>query len=127
MYAGIDAIFGILRHTQGDRGLNVMPSGENAWNQLLGTKRARSKGSLEDLQRKLWKGVRSAECGLTDAMKRGNGDDVMRWIHCLAQISSAYLRVAVDAELEVRLAQLEKRFSDAQPYTANGTHRGHSW
>ena len=113
-------------HTPG--GLKAMPSGQNPWNQLLSTKRGRSKGSLEDLQKRLWKAIRALETGLDDAMARSDGAAVMRWIHCLSQIAGTYTKLTAEADIEVRLKALEARLSDHdQPptYRASGQARSH--
>jgi hypothetical protein len=97
------------------RGINRMPSGQTAWAELLSGKRARSKGSLDDLQRKLWKAIRALDCGLDDAMQRGDGDEIRKYTHCLTQMSSVYLKLVMDADVERRLQILEARFSAKQP------------
>ena len=91
-----------------------MPSGQTAWTELLSTKRARSKGSLDDLQRKLWKAIRALDCGLADAMRQGDGDEVRKYTHCLTQISSVYLRLVMDSDVEKRLQAIEERFSNGK-------------
>ena len=85
-----------------------MPRGENAWSELLAGKRARSKGSLDDLQRKLWRAIRAIEAGMDGAMQRGDGDDVRKWIHCLGQVSNVYLKLVMDSDIETRLKHLEE-------------------
>jgi hypothetical protein len=116
MYAGIDATFGILHHTQGGRGLNVMPSGENPWNELLKAKRRRNKGNLDELTRRLWRGILIADVGLDDAMLSGNSEEIRRWLHCLHQLSGTYLKIVMDADIEKRLQALEERFSHAKQF-----------
>jgi hypothetical protein len=89
-----------------------MPAGENAWTQLLATKRGRSKGSLEDLQKRLWKAIRALDYGLDDAIQRGDGDELRKWVHCLTQVSNVYLRLVMDSDIEKRLQAIEERFAN---------------
>jgi hypothetical protein len=84
-----------------------MPSGQNPWNQLLARNHRRSKGDLGKLQRKLWGAIETAEIGLKGAMREGDGYEVQRWIHCLTQISSVYIKAVLDGDLETRIKALE--------------------
>jgi hypothetical protein len=91
-----------------------MPSGQNPWNQLLGVKRQRAKGSLTDLQRRLWRGVLVAEAGLDEGMRVADSEEVRRWLHILHQLSGTYLKIVMDGEMEARLRALEEKFSAIQ-------------
>jgi hypothetical protein len=104
-----------------------MPTGENAWNELLKTTRPKAKGSLVVLQIKLWRGIRAAELGLNKAMASEDGEDVRRWLHAMQQLSGTYLRIVLDGDIERRLQELEARFLNDKPYTANGTARNGGW
>jgi hypothetical protein len=104
-----------------------MPSGENVWNELLKTMRPKAKGSLVALQVKLWRGIRAAELGMNKAMAENDSDEVRRWLHVMQQLAGVYIKTVVDADIELRLGQLEKRFSDTKPYTANGAARNGGW
>src|SRR5688572_30282999 len=96
------------------RGINRMPSGQTAWAELLSGKRARSKGSLDDLQRKLWKAIRALDYGLDDAMQQGDGDEVRKYSHCLTQLAGVYVRLVMDSDVEKRLQAIEERFSNGK-------------
>jgi hypothetical protein len=88
-----------------------MPSGQNPWSQILGVKRQRAKGSLTDLQRRLWRGILIAEAGLDDAMRAADSEEVRRWLYILHQLSGTYLKIVMDADLEQRMRVLEARFA----------------
>jgi hypothetical protein len=91
-----------------------MPSGENPWNQLLNVKRQRARGSLTDLQRRLWRGILIAEAGLDEGMRAADSAEVRRWLHILHQLSGTYLKIVMDHEIEARLRVLEEKFSAIQ-------------
>jgi hypothetical protein len=93
-----------------------MASGQTPWAELLSAKRARSKGSLDDLQKRLWKAIRALDYGLDDAMQQGDGDEIRKYSHCLTQLASVYLRLVMDNEVEKRLQAIEERFSNEKPY-----------
>ena len=86
-----------------------MPSGQNPWNQILGVKRQRAKGSLTDLQRRLWRGILVAEAGLDEGMRAADSEEVRRWLYILHQLSGTYLKIVLDGELEARLKALEEK------------------
>ena len=86
-----------------------MPSGQNSWNQILGVKRQRAKGSLTDLQRRLWRGILVAEAGLDEGMRAADSEEVRRWLYILHQLSGTYLKIVLDGELEARLKALEEK------------------
>jgi hypothetical protein len=103
-----------------------MPSGENAWNQLLSGKRRRSKGSLEELARQLWYDIAVANAGTRSAMERADAEEVRKWLHVKQQLSGVYLKVMLDSDMEERLRAIEQRFDDGKSYTTNGAHRNSS-
>ena len=84
-----------------------MPSRQSPWNQLLASNRRRSKGNLNKLQIRLWHALDVAECGLHDAMQAADAEQVLRWLHCLAQLAGAYGKIALDADIEQRVKSLE--------------------
>ena len=96
---------------EGGRGLNPVPSGQHAWNQLLDKKRRRSKGSLDELARQLWYDIAVANAGTRSAMEQADAEEVRRWLH-----------------IKQRLQAIEQRFDDGKTsLKTNGARRNGSW
>lgn len=93
-------------------GINPMPSGENPWTQLLASNWRRSKGDLNKLQIKLWHAIDVTEAGLRAAMENADGEEVRRWLHIMYQLAGTYGKIALDADLELRLKAIEARIQE---------------
>ena len=103
-----------------------MAKRESAYTQLLATTRRGGSGTINKTRVELWRAIRAAAACLDGAMADGDDDRVLKACHAVAQLASVYGRITMDHEVEQRLQQLEARFSNDKPYTANGTPRGYS-
>ena len=103
-----------------------MSKQESAYTQLLATTRRGGSGTINKARVELWRAIRAAAACLDGAMAGGDDDRVLKACHAVAQLTSVYGRITSEYELELRLQQLEARFSNDKPYTANGTPRGYS-
>ena len=78
----------------------------------MAKKRKRKPGTLLDLQKLLWKALRTAEDlldGATTLAEEGEGHEgvQLRAIHAISQASGQYAKLLEVGELEARIAALE--------------------
>jgi hypothetical protein len=78
----------------------------------MAKKRKRKPGTLLDLQKLLWKALRTAEDlldGATTLAEAGEGHEgvQLRAIHAISQASGQYAKLLEVGELEARIAALE--------------------
>ena len=101
-----------------------MPDAKNPWAQLLGKKRLRAPGDLNALRRRLWYAISMVMAGMDDAALHDDGEQVQKWVHCLTQLASTYIRATLDGDLEVRLKAIESAMLQSQETGSNGVSPG---
>jgi hypothetical protein len=58
--------------------------------------------------------------GMDDAALHDDTEGLQKWVHCLTQLSSTYIRATLDGDLEVRLKLIEKTMQESQGNEASG-------
>ena len=81
----------------------MVPRGPNTWNELLGSSRRRTPGSLGKVQARLWFAVQAAELGLRKSMAAEDAEEARKWCHCLGALANTYCKVSEGGELSQKL------------------------